>query len=294
MLGVFVALGQALSWAGTTVMLRRVPTRLDPFLVNGLRAVVGATIIIPLALMSGSAADYRSLTSVRLFYLIGSVVVGGVIGDALYVAALRTLGVGGAFPITNTYPLLTLLFGVLFLGEQPTVRVIVGMALAIAGIYLVAHPRGHVTDATIPLPRRQILLGVALAIGTAIFWSLSTVMLAAGLGDLDTFVANSVRVPAAVLFCLVPSALRGGTRSIRDLDWRTARLLIVSGALGWGLGSSLWVTAVRLLGASKAALIGATSPLFAVPLSAVFLHERPTRNTLLGTILTVIGIGFVV
>ncbi|MBM3188284.1 MAG: EamA/RhaT family transporter, partial [Chloroflexi bacterium] len=35
-------------------------------------------------------------------------------------------------------------------------------------------------------------------------------------------------------------------------------------------------------------------PLFAVPLSAVLLHERPTRYTLAGTVLSVVGIALVI
>ena len=39
--GITLALIQAMTWSSTTIFLRTLSTRLDPFLVNGLRAAVG-------------------------------------------------------------------------------------------------------------------------------------------------------------------------------------------------------------------------------------------------------------
>jgi drug/metabolite transporter (DMT)-like permease len=50
---------------------------------------------------------------------------------------------------------------------------------------------------------------------------------------------------------------------------------------------------VYYAGAAKASVINATSPLFGLPLSLVFLHERITRRIALGTALTVLGIWLV-
>ena len=105
-LGTLLAIAQAIVWSTATIFLRRLSTRLDPFMVNGLRATVGLMIIIPLVFISGGQADYALVTPLRMLYLAGSITIGGVFGDALYIMSLKKLGVSRAFPITNSYPAL--------------------------------------------------------------------------------------------------------------------------------------------------------------------------------------------
>lgn len=56
----------------------------------------------------------------------------------------------------------------------------------------------------------------------------------------------------------------------------------------------LYVTAVQLAGPSKTAIVGCTAPLFAVPLSMIFLKERPGRYVAIGTVLSVLGVVLVI
>lgn len=294
-LGIVLAIAQAILWANTTIALRSLASRLDPFLVNSLRGAVGMLIIIPLVFITGGLGDYRLMSTTRVLHLAVSVALGGVIGDALYVSSLKTLGVTRAFPITNSYPVFTVLSSALLLGEQITWRMVVGMLLAMVGIYFVARPRGQVLTPNAPtLTSRQLIVGVLQGLGTAFLWGVNTVILAIGLRGINSIVANSIRVPVLIVLGLIFSAFRGTIGSVRRLDWPTVRLLIIAGILGWGIGGSLYVTAVQLAGPSRTAIIGTASPLFAVPLSMFFLHEKPTRSTLLGTVMTVVGIVLVV
>ena len=66
--------------------------------------------------------------------------------------------------------------------------------------------------------------------------------------------------------------------------------MLAAGLLGWGVAASLYSLAIKLAGPAKTSIVGATAPLFAIPLTMVFLHERPSRNTLLGTVLTIAGV----
>jgi drug/metabolite transporter, DME family len=293
-LGIVCAILQALAWAVTGIVLRNLSTHLDPFLVNGIRALVGMVTIIPLVFLTGAQGDYALLTLPRVLLLAGSIALGGVIGDALLLGSLKTLGMGRAFPITNTYPLFTVLFSALLLGEKITLGVLAGLVLVMLGIYLVARPRSQVETLGIPLARRDLIRGVAMGVGTAMFWGLASVLLSIGLRNINAIVANSVRVPVVVLLCLGAAAGRGQLRNVRRLSWRTLGLLALGGILGWSIGGSLFVVAVQLAGPSKVAIISASSPLFAVPLGMLFLHERPTRYTLAGTLLSVLGIALVV
>lgn len=290
-MGIVFAFAQAFCWASTSIVLRSLATELNPFLVNGLRAATGMLIIIPLVWITGGLSDYQYVTTTHILCLVGSVILGGVIGDALYVNSLRILSVGQAFPITNSHPLFTVLFGALLLGTDVTWKLLLGLMLTLLGVYFIGRPRSHIkeTDAS-PLPLQQMIQGLLLAVGTAVLWGAATVILAFGLQDINSVVATSIRVPVVIILSLLVAAKGGHLSEIRKMKPHTFRLLLLAGILGWGMAGTLYATAVKFAGPNKAAIIGATAPLFASPLSAIFLKERPTRYTLIGTALTIGGV----
>jgi uncharacterized membrane protein len=132
-LGIIFAFAQAFAWSCTSLVLRNLSTRLDPFVVNGVRAVFGLIVLVPILLLTANLQEFALLTPNSLVYLIGSVVLGGVFGDALYVMSLKSLGVGVAFPISNSFPLFTVIFSALLLGTTIEWPTIVGMVLIMAG-----------------------------------------------------------------------------------------------------------------------------------------------------------------
>lgn len=238
--GIVLALIQAMTWSSTTIFLRTLSTRLDPFLVNGLRAAIGMLVIIPLVFITGGLPDYQRLTALNLLFLTASIVLGGVVGDTLYITSLKTLGVSRAFPITNSYPIFTVISSMLLLGEQITATTVAGMALVLLGVYLVARPRGHVQTAPLDtIPPQQLLRGVIMALITAALWGLSSTLVALGLQGINAIVANSVRVPVVVLLSLAMAARRGQLGAVRHLDRGMLRCLLLSGLLGWGISGSM-------------------------------------------------------
>ena len=293
--GIAFAFGQATLWAATSILLRSLSSQMDAFLVNGLRAVFGLMILAPLIVLTGGLDDLHLLTLTRLTWLAGAVLMGGVLGDALYVYSLKALGVGRAFPISNSFPLYTMVLSALFLGTRITWSMAMGGALVLFGVYLVARPRGRPLHEETPLDATQLTKGVAMAFAAAILWSGTSVAMAVGLqGGINAPLATGVRVPVMVLACALAAARRGTLVQIRDVKPHTWLLLAVSGFVGWGLAATLYSAAIQRLGPSQTAIIGATSPLFAVPMSLFFLHERPTRYTLLGTVLSIVGIALVI
>jgi drug/metabolite transporter (DMT)-like permease len=67
-------------------------------------------------------------------------------------------------------------------------------------------------------------------------------------------------------------------------------MLLAAGMFGTGMGSLLYVIGIQQAGAARAALLSSTSPLFALPLAAVVLHERLTARVIAGAIVSVAGI----
>lgn len=72
------------------------------------------------------------------------------------------------------------------------------------------------------------------------------------------------------------------------------RLVSIAGLFGYGVASLLYVASIKLVGATIGAVIGSTAPLFALPISMIYLREKVTWKGLVGTMATIIGIWLVV
>jgi drug/metabolite transporter (DMT)-like permease len=85
-----------------------------------------------------------------------------------------------------------------------------------------------------------------------------------------------------------PGALDVAERVLRNR--RTLWYLILGGLLGWVVVGTLYVESIKLVGPTFTAIIGATAPLYAAPLSALLLREPPSVMTVAGTLLAVAGV----
>jgi len=217
---------------------------------------------------------------------LGSMAVGGGIGDALYVTSLARIGVARAFPIASIYPALTLILGLLFLNEVVSLGVVAGLVLVMCGVVLLSRISGVETEPQ----RRATASGTSFALGAAACWAVSMLMIAPGIQGHDAILVASVRVPALSLVLWAIVAARRSWRQLGALSRREWAILLVGGLIGWGLGSMLFVLAVSLVGPTQTAILTSTSPMFALPLSALLLRERLHARVLVGTALTICGV----
>ena len=302
-LGIFVAFAHAVCWSATSILLRHLSQRLDPFVLNGLRALLGAAVIVVWFLAAG-APGASTFTPERVLLIVAAIVVGGLVGDTCSVVALRLVGVARTVPVICSFPIFTMLFAFLLLGEAPPAQAILGALLVVAAGALLSLPERRSGTAPAPSPnataarapdvaRRQRRVGLVLASITAAVWGLEVILTAKAAEGMTTLAVNAVRVPIAALLSLSvalrrPGALDAAERVLRDR--RTLWLLILGGLLGWVLVGTLYVESIKLAGATFTAIIGATAPLYAAPLSALLLREPPGALTIAGTVLAVAGV----
>jgi drug/metabolite transporter (DMT)-like permease len=109
----------------------------------------------------------------------------------------------------------------------------------------------------------------------------------------DPITVNLVRMPVAACVLLVASRGRANI-PLRQFGGRTFLFLAIIGVFGTGLASIAYLGALKIAGAGRTAVLGATAPLFALPLSVLLLGERPGLRAVMGTLLTVLGIALVV
>ena len=104
--------------------------------------------------------------------------------------------------------------------------------------------------------------------------------------------ANLIRMTTAFLCLMGLELLHSGGRRPAGLSRRSIAILAVAGVMG-AFSSMMYLTAVHYAGAAKASVLSSTAPLFGLPISVVFLHERVSSRVAAGTLITVSGIWLV-
>lgn len=324
-MGEAAALIAALTWSATSVALTSLAARTSPVVLSGLRLGI-ASLIMPFVLWaSGQAGDLTEASWWTLFSMVGSGLVGYALGDTLYIRSLSLIGMQRTFPISMAlFIALTVAGGVVLLGEPFTWGLPAGALLIGAGVYLIVIPgkreAPHVpiisaaepavatfadlpatetgpvaTKAKAPPSRSRTLEAYVLIVLVGLFWATATIWLAGAKGDIGAIAAGTLRTPAGAAG-LLAFAMATQPHNLRApfLDRRHIGAIAAAGIAGTGFGSLLYIYAVVEAGAARTAVLSATSPLLALPLSIIFLGEGLTRRIGLGTILCVAGIVLVV
>ncbi|MHB8644625.1 MAG: DMT family transporter [Thermomicrobiales bacterium] len=297
--GELLGLIAAIIWATSNTLMRMQTARLGAVAVNFWRCLVTIPFFILLFLIVRDPGTLRELAPLTILYIILGVCIGMVTGDTLQFHAIKLIGVSRAMPISGCFPLFTVFFAWLLNGEPVRVQVLGGAVVVMMGVLLISLPkrapvRIGVIAAPVPVAvDRTNIIGILFSLIAAICWSLSTVVQSKALAHSDPITVNLVRMPVAA--CVLLAASRGRANiPLRQFGGRTFLFLAIIGIFGTGLASISYLGALKIAGAGRTAVLGATAPLFALPLSMLLLGERPGLRAVLGTLLTVLGIALVV
>lgn len=291
MIGTICALTAALTWAGSSTILKPLTARIDTISLNTLRLCVASILLLAVIPLSGRSTEFINTPLMPLVYLIISGVIAMAIGDTVYIKSLQYLDVSHAFPISQcTYPIFTIFLSVSLLGESFTWATGLGAFFVLLGIYLIVFTR--------KVPRIQStsgrisVRGVVLALVAGAVWASATVTLKLGVMGIDPLVAAAIRIPAAtiVLLSFSLSRRKRGTFQLRKYGSRSLALAAASGFLGYCVGVILFIIAIQSIGAGRTTLLLAVSPLFLLPFSIFVLKEKLTRPALIGIFICVGGI----
>lgn len=288
-MGELAALASAATWAGTSTALARLGGRYHAPVLSAMRLLVATPLLIAFLVADGSASTIEPI-SLPVFAMVASGVVGYGLGDTAYIRTLAKVGIQRLAPTTTAaWVALSAIGGILLLDEPATWGLVFGGVAIIAGCFLIVQRAASAVAEALPgewsVPRT-----VAAIMVVAGAWTGATLLLAGGRGDLSTAAAGAIRIPVGGLVVggLMLSVTRGSV--LQSLP-RGHDLALISavGIFGTGIGSWLYIYAVAEAGAARAVILNSTSPLMAIVLAMVFLHERLTPNTAVGTALCVAG-----
>jgi DME family drug/metabolite transporter len=287
--GEVYAIACAFCWAVSSALIKSQVAKIPIVVVNALQAVPAALIYWALLFFTGRITPFLELSLHAWGFLAGSTVMSLVIGDMLYFKSMKMIGLSRAMPLSATYPFFTMLLAWSFLNERLDWTIAGGAVLIAGGAYLIAFSQGATRSNPGQLTEKANLIGVALAILAAIFWSVSTVLLRIGLEDVDVIIANVVRLSVLIVVLLPIALAQVNITQIKAYGPRTLSIIFLSSVIGTTLGTFSFLSAIQLAGAARTSILAATTPLFGMVFS-FFLKEKPSARTLWGTALTVLGI----
>ena len=291
LIGELAALCAAISWTFSAVFYRKALSVASPFQANLIRFTSVSAVLAAFLATVGQIVVLTSLPISVSAIAALSGIVGLVLGDTLYMFALRSLGVARAVPISSIYPLFNLLIAVLLKGERITSLVVFGAVSIVAGTWLISRRKPDSNASSERMPRK----GFAMALSTAVVWSVSMTLLSRavtspGIIGLNGVLAiMSLRVLAAwiVLLALSPVLDRGF--GFLKMSWRTWLLMASGGLIGLGVGNFLLSYSFLYTQEARAVPISSTTPFFSVIAGIVFLHEPVTPWIVLGSLTIVLG-----
>ena len=289
-IGIIAALTAALSWAISAAFYKSGAQNVSPITANLIRVIPPLLVLATGALFLNLYAIIPFLDSWQLWLIFGSSLFAFVLGDALYFVTIQNIGVSRGVPLTAIYPLFVLVFQVLFLAQPISLLMFPAALVTVTGVAILSHQLETSPDADQTRTRRTKWIGVGAAIGTALCWSISILLLSEVLQTTNLVLVAVIRLVIAFLI-LTPLAV--GQRYIRkqaSLSQRQTLFLSIGGLFALCFGYLAFAISLQLLDTTSAALLSSLTPLFAAVIGWRSLQEQLDIRTVIGIMACVVGI----
>jgi drug/metabolite transporter (DMT)-like permease len=293
MVGETAALGSAVLWALSTIVIKGVTGRLSATYIMAVRTGIATLLALVLLLVAGQAETALDLPAGTAVLLVATAPL-AIAGDLCFVRALALADVSRVFTLsTSLYILFSVAGGMAFTGDDFSWFLPIGGATILIGTRWVLEERPTEQVAGgggAPTRTRQKTLTsvIWLTLAAAVLWSSGLLVLTEALEGTDPLVAVTVRLPVMALSMVVLAVFRGDYARF-GLAIDNLSVLGLSGCLAL-VSMFCFLLAADQSGAGTVAVLSSTSPIFVPLLAFVFLGERVTKRVAAGTALCVAGI----
>ncbi|MFW9889501.1 MAG: DMT family transporter [Candidatus Thorarchaeota archaeon] len=289
-LGITIGFLAASMWAVSVVVYRSQSDEIRPLAVGSIKMWVALGFMVLLVTIPWRPNVF-AVPFESIIYLALSTSLGAVIGDTILLMSQERIGVSYSFPIAMSFPVLTYILAILMLGDEVSAYSFIGTVIAVLGLILISREesKGQDDEGNSQFDR----IGIGMALFTMVCYAFGTVLLEIGVTGVDPIDANFVRVVIGSIE-FVPIYIIASQMGMPRPTGRATKIVAVAGFFGMAFGSVLYVVMVKYIGAALGSVIGSTSPLFAVPISMVFLNERPTKLAIVGILIAILGVVLVV
>lgn len=275
------AMGVVLIWGLNFVAMKLGLQDLSPMLLGALRFAVAS---LPLLLfVARPAMPWRYLAAYGLAQGVGQF-------GLLFLGLQLGMTAGMASVVMQTQAFFTLLLAGPLLGERVQRSQWLGLAVALAGLLVIAAAHGDG-------PGQMTLIGFILTLSAALMWAVSNVVVrfavrAAPGYDPFGFIVWSSLVPV-LPFTLLAVATDGPAQVLRQIGGLDLRALLAVLFLAWFatlLAYTLWTRLLQRHAAGRVVPFSLLVPVVGLAAAALAFGERPSPAQWLGTAAVLLGL----
>ncbi|MBL6751845.1 MAG: DMT family transporter [Nevskia sp.] len=260
---ILAALAAALLFGGSTPFAKLLLGDVSPILLAGL-LYLGSGI----GLWTARLVRDRGFAAVNLPrnewpWLLGAIASGGVLGPVLLMLGLTRTSAGSASLLLNLEAVFTALMAWIVFRENADQRIVLGMALIVAGGAVLAWPQDGAG--------RSGLLGELAIAGACLCWALDNNLTRKISASDAVFIAGTKGLVAGVTNCALALGLGAKLPGAAVL---TGAMIV--GLAGYGISLVLFVLALRELGSARTGAYFSTAPFMGAVIAVLGFHEPTT------------------
>ncbi len=288
-IGELTSLATALCWTIAVTAFESAGKRAGTLPVNIIRLVLSVGLLsIYTMIFRGSPLPMDATGRVWLWLSLSGLA-GFVLGDLLLFKALMIVGSRISMLIYSSVPVITAVFGLLWLNETLSLTDITGIALTLLGIslvILVRHPEQKGLSLSHPLT------GILYALGGSIGQAAGLILGKFGSGEYDAFAATQIRTFAGILGFALIITLAGRWKpvGITLKDGKNFRTIMIGSFFGPFLGVSLSLFSVQRTATGIASAIMAIIPVLLIPVAIIYFKEKIMFKEVIGALIAVAGV----
>jgi len=306
LIGYLFAFDAVITWALASLVYKFFQTDLKANIFFRLICVSSFTFIV--SLFIGSYQFFLNLSKIELIsYFLMCFISGGsvTLGDLLYFAALKRIDASRAYPLSQLSLVFVYPFAFIFFGEIISPTTLIGGIIILSSVFFLSkkdkpkqelvQDKNQLAEEVSEEPAEEILIGVSLAIGTAVLWALAIISFnqARIISD-DVFSTNFIRIALATLFLGVYGLLFDKTFFLGFKKENKDKLkyfgyIGIAGSLSLGLADSLFYKAAQINGLVLTSSITANTPMAQQLFSILFLKEKFRPRFVIAVGLIILG-----
>lgn len=278
---ILYAFGSALFAGATSILAKIGIEEVDSHLATALRTIV---VLVFSWLMVFIVGSQNQLTAISIKSYVFLILSGMATGASwlCYFKALQLGDVNKVVPIDKSSTILTMILAFVFLKEDITIPMVIGMIAIGIGTYLMIQKKEE--------EQKQVKNKIWLiyAVLSAVFASLTSILAKVGIENVESNLGTAIRTIVVLIMAWIIVFLQKKHGQVKNISKKS---FVFIGLSGIATGAS-WICYYKALHDGLASIvvpIDKLSILVTVAFAYIFLREKLSRSSMAGLILITVG-----
>lgn len=278
---ILYAFGSALFAGATSILAKIGIEEVDSHLATALRTIV---VLVFSWLMVFIVGSQNQLTAISIKSYVFLILSGMATGASwlCYFKALQLGDVNKVVPIDKSSTILTMILAFVFLKEDITIPMVIGMIAIGIGTYLMIQKKEE--------EQKQVKNKIWLiyAVLSAVFASLTSILAKVGIENVESNLGTAIRTIVVLIMAWIIVFLQKKHGQVKNISKKS---FVFIGLSGIATGAS-WICYYKALHDGLASIvvpIDKLSILVTVAFAYIFLREKLSRSSMVGLILITVG-----